>query len=117
LPFAPAWTSGFSAKYQVPIGLPGTLEAFFTGKYSSKTWPDVFNTPQLTIPSQKTFDAGATYAMPDQHWDVTLRVINVSNDRANQGGLFLTNGPNGLWTEAPRPPRAIQVRVRYTYRD
>jgi iron complex outermembrane receptor protein len=111
LPFSPRWTFYSQGAYALPLQIPGTVRVGADASYQTSYFSDVLNRPQNTIGSQVYTDAFVSYAVPGDHWTVSLTGHNLADRRYWQSLSFA--GSKNSWEGPVSPPRTIFFKISY----
>jgi len=117
IPLAPRWNFDTAVTYELPFNAVGTWRTSADVEFHSKAYSDIFNTPEVDIPTQYFVNLSLGYTAPDDHWSATFAIKNLFDRQWNQQGGYNPNaGPGeGTWYYAVNPPRMITAKIRYTF--
>lgn len=80
LPKTPKWKFNISPRYEVGVG-EGKVILLADYTHTSSLWNDTERAFLLQRPSNDLLNGSITYRAPDEHWDVTLGMTNITNER------------------------------------
>jgi iron complex outermembrane recepter protein len=86
LPKSPKWKFNFSPRYQVNLGNGGKIVILADYTHTTSLWNDTERAFFLKRPATDLLNGSITYKEPGEHWDVTLGMTNITDER------YLTNG-------------------------
>jgi iron complex outermembrane recepter protein len=86
LPKSPKWKFNISPRYQLDMGSGGKLVLLADYTRTSSLWNDTERAFFLQRPATDLLNGSITYKEPNEHWDVTLGMTNITDNR------YLTNG-------------------------
>jgi iron complex outermembrane recepter protein len=81
LPKTPKFKFNISPRYQVDMGDSGKLILLADFTHSSSLWNDTERAFLLQRPSTDLLNGSITYRSGDEHWDVTLGMTNITDER------------------------------------
>ncbi|MBC2778985.1 TonB-dependent receptor [Parasphingopyxis marina] len=109
-PFTPRWTGSLGVAYDWAIG-DGNLNTRIDWTYQSDSFADIQNTPSLVHQASNLFNARMTYTPPDENWDFSVWVTNLTNERFVATGVQ-TLDSFGHVEGTYNPPRMWGLTVR-----
>ena len=80
LPKAPKWKINISPRFETPIGA-GKLVLLADWTHTTNLRNDTEGTILLIRPETDIINAGVTYRAPEDHWELTVGVTNLTNQR------------------------------------
>lgn len=86
LPKSPKWKFNFSPRYQIDLGNGGKIVLLADYTHTTSLWNDTERAFFLKRPATDLLNGSITYKEPGEHWDVTLGMTNITDER------YLTNG-------------------------
>lgn len=86
LPKSPKWKFNFSPRYQIDLGSGGKIVLLADYTHTTSLWNDTERAFLLKRPATDLLNGSITYKEPGEHWDVTLGMTNITDER------YLTNG-------------------------
>jgi iron complex outermembrane recepter protein len=86
LPKSPKWKFNFSPRYELEMGNGGKIVLLADYTHSSSLWNDTERAFFLKRPATDLLNGSITYKEPNEHWDVTLGMTNITDER------YLVNG-------------------------
>ncbi|MFM2099791.1 MAG: hypothetical protein RLZZ366_1330 [Pseudomonadota bacterium] len=86
LPKSPKWKFNFSPRYQVNLGNGGKVILLADYTHTTSLWNDTERAFLLKRPSTDLLNGSITYKEPNQHWDITVGMTNITDTR------YLTTG-------------------------
>ncbi len=81
LPKSPKWKFNFSPRYEIGIGSGGKVILLADYTHTSSLWNDTERAYLLKRPATDLLNGSITYREPEAHWDVTLGMTNITNER------------------------------------
>jgi iron complex outermembrane recepter protein len=86
LPKAPKWKFNFSPRYEMQLGNGGKVIMLADYTRTSSLWNDTERAFLLKRGATDLLNGSLTYREPEEHWDITLGMTNITDER------YLTNG-------------------------
>ena len=109
LPKTPSWKINISPRYEMMLGNNGSMIFLVDYTYTSSVWNDTERTFALKRPATHMMNASVKYVEPNEHWDVTVGVTNLLDDRYLTTGTNQTTG--GIIQGAYNSPMEWYARV------
>jgi iron complex outermembrane receptor protein len=81
LPKTPKWKFNFSPRYQVNLGNGGKVVLLADYTHTSKLWNDTERTFLLQREATDLLNGSIAYKEPNDHWDITLGMTNITKER------------------------------------
>jgi iron complex outermembrane receptor protein len=81
LPKTPKWKFNVSPRYQVALGNGGKVVLLADYTHTSSLWNDTERAFLLKRSATDLFNGSIAYKEPEEHWDVTLGMTNITNER------------------------------------
>ncbi|MEH6828729.1 TonB-dependent receptor [Parasphingorhabdus sp.] len=81
LPKTPKWKFNFSPRYQVNLGNGGKVVLLADYTHTSKLWNDTERTFLLQREATDLLNGSISYKEPNDHWDITLGMTNITKER------------------------------------
>jgi iron complex outermembrane recepter protein len=81
LPKSPKWKFNFSPRYEIGMGSGGKVILLADYTHTSSLWNDTERAYLLKRPATDLLNGSITYREPEAHWDVTLGMTNITNER------------------------------------
>lgn len=81
LPKTPKWKFNFSPRYQVDLGNGGKVILLADYTHTSKLWNDTERTFLLQREATDLLNGSISYKEPNDHWDITLGMTNITKER------------------------------------
>ena len=113
LPQSPEFTVSGGVEYSVPVG-SGSVIGSAQAIWSSRTYFDEFNIPEISQPAYAKLDLSLAYRAPNG-LEVTGFVNNVTNKKTLETAYQSTNLTGYPINGFLAPPRTYGVRVRYSF--
>jgi iron complex outermembrane recepter protein len=81
LPKTPKWKFNISPRYQVNLGNGGKVVLLADYTHTSSLWNDTERAFLLKRSATDIVNGSISYKEPGEHWDVTLGMTNITNER------------------------------------
>lgn len=113
LPKTPKWKFNISPRYEVTLGNEGKVIFLADYTHSAKLDNDTERAFLLARPATDVLNGSITYKDPGEHWDVTLGMTNITDER------YLTNGQaqiaGGLFYGTFSRPREWYAKLGFKF--
>ena len=114
LPNAPKWQLNGSVAYIWIIGNAGQLVPRVDVSYSSRNFNDALNFPEIAQPAYALVNTSLTYNSPDDQWNLTFFVRNLTDKRYIVSG-FANALTQGTADAIIGRPRTWAFKVGYSF--
>jgi iron complex outermembrane recepter protein len=81
LPKTPKWKFNISPRYELRMGNGGKIIALADYTHTSSLWNDTERAFLLQRPSTDILNGSIAYREPNDHWDITLGMTNITDTR------------------------------------
>jgi iron complex outermembrane recepter protein len=81
LPKTPKWKFNISPRYQLALGNGGKIIALADYTHTSSLWNDTERAFLLQRPSTDILNGSIAYREPNDHWDITVGMTNITDTR------------------------------------
>jgi iron complex outermembrane receptor protein len=113
-PFTPEWKGSVGAQYTWSLGDIGSLAARVDGSYQSEIFSDPINGPTNLIDSYFIANARVTWRSPEDTWQTSLEVTNLTN-KIYEFGRFDQHLSSTTVSANPAPPLMWAVTVKRSF--
>lgn len=110
----PKWSGNLGISYAFDVGNDATLTMRGDWSFSSSSFRDIVNTPQLKQPAYSLVNARITYAPSEANWTLSALVTNLTDTRYIVGGLS-TLGSFGIVEAVYGRPREWGISLDYEF--
>jgi iron complex outermembrane receptor protein len=81
LPKTPKWKFNISPRYELALGNGGKVVLLADYTHTTSLWNDTERAYLLQRPSTDLLNGSITYKEPGEHWNLTLGMTNITNER------------------------------------
>lgn len=114
-PFVQKWRWSLGAQYEIDLGTIGSLTPRVDVSHQSSYFSQAINRPPFNlVPGRTLANARLTYRDPDQDWQLSLEVTNLT-DKLYYDGLFDNRASTYSIQGRPGRPREWAVSLRRNF--